>query len=76
MQVKVLQNTLLEHSAIFWTCIKLAFVFKTFVMSIFCDRLRQVFLYLNFLIFAYFILQEEVVVIRQVGSDTPICRDI
>ena len=35
MQVKVLQNALLEHSAILSTFIKLQFVFKTFVLSIF-----------------------------------------
>ena len=32
---KVLQNAPLEHSAILWTFIKLPFVFKTFVLSIF-----------------------------------------
>ena len=35
MQVKVLQNALLEHSAIHSTIIKLSFVFKTFVLSFF-----------------------------------------
>ena len=35
MQVKVLQNAPREHSAILLTFIKLPFVFKTFVLSIF-----------------------------------------
>ena len=35
MQVKVFQNAPKEHSAIFSTFIKLPFVFKTFVLSIF-----------------------------------------
>ena len=30
-----------------WTFIKLPFVFKTFVLSILCGRLRQVLLYTN-----------------------------
>ena len=32
---KVLQNALVEHSAILLTCTKLPLVFKTFVLSIF-----------------------------------------
>ena len=35
MQIKELQNALLEHSAILLTFIKLPFVLKTFVLSIF-----------------------------------------
>ena len=35
MQVKVLQNAPTEHSAIILTFIKLPFVFKTFVLSVF-----------------------------------------
>ena len=41
---KVLQNALLERSAILLTCIKLPSVFKTLVLSIFSGRLRQVLL--------------------------------
>ena len=44
MQVKVLQNAPIEHSAILSTFIKLQFVFKPFVLSILSDRLRQVLL--------------------------------
>ena len=43
---KVLQNAPREHSAIISTCIKLSFVFKTFVLSILSGRLRQVSLYI------------------------------
>ena len=32
---KILQNALVEHSAILLTCTKLPLVFKTFVLSIF-----------------------------------------
>ena len=42
---KVLQNALLEHSAILSTCIKVPSVFKTFVLSVLSGRLRQVLLY-------------------------------
>ena len=45
---QVLQNALLEHSTILSTFIKLPFVFKTFVLSIFLSgRLRQVLLYIQ-----------------------------
>ena len=40
MQVKVLQNALLEHSVILSTFIKLPFVFKTSVLSIFEQLLK------------------------------------
>ena len=41
IQVKVLQNAPREHSAILSTCIKLASVFKTFVLSIFGLALKK-----------------------------------
>ena len=40
-----MQNAPREHSAILSTFIKLPFVFKTFVLSIFSGRLRQALLY-------------------------------
>ena len=42
MQVKVLQNAPIEHSAILSTFIKLQFVFKPFVWYILSGRLIQV----------------------------------
>ena len=39
---KVLENAPREHSAILLTCIKLPFVFKTFVLPFLSGRLRQV----------------------------------
>ena len=39
--VILLQNALVEHSAILLIFIKLHFVVKTYVLSIFSDRLRQ-----------------------------------
>ena len=40
-----MQNAPREHSAILSTFIKLPFVVKTFVLSIFCGPFRQVLLY-------------------------------
>ena len=41
----MLQNTLMEHSAVLLTCIKLRYDFKTFVLSIFEWPLKTVSLY-------------------------------
>ena len=60
-----MQNAPIEHSAILSTCIKLPFVFKTFVLSIFewrlktgftvCSRERGLMLGLSFFISPYFV---------------------
>ena len=51
MQVKsiLLQG---EHSAILLTCIKLPFVIKIFVLSIFSGRFTQVLLYVEIHVFS------------------------
>ena len=43
-RLKVLQNALLEHSAVHSTLIKLPFVFRTFVISIFESPLKTGFI--------------------------------
>ena len=52
---KVLQNALLEHSAILSTFIKLPFVFKTFVLSIFEWPLKT-----GFTVLYYLLLRQSV----------------
>ena len=47
MQVKILQNAPREHSAILLTFIKLPFVFKAFVLSIFEWLLKTGFTVVN-----------------------------
>ena len=56
MQVKVLQNAAVEHSAVLLTCIKVPPGFKTYVLSIFEWSLKTGFtVHLNSLIRALFI---------------------
>ena len=53
---KVLQNAPREHSAIISTCIKLSFVFKTFVLSIFEWPLKTgftVYMFVNYFIHVF-----------------------
>ena len=65
---KVLQNALIEHSAILSTFIKLPFVFKTFILSIFEWSLKTGFTVLSRAV----LYESSISVIKAWDSELPI----